>query len=657
MNNRKSYAATTTFLLLFLFLFSISGSAHAAALAWNSFLGGSGDDGGGFSFAVAVDAQGNSYVAGNSSATWGSTVRPFSASQDASVAKLADNGTLVWNTFLGGSGDDIATGIAVDADGNIFVAGYSTATWGSPLQSYTAGADIFVAKLDGASGALVWNTFLGGSGNDLVNRLAIDKTGNIYIIGTSDAAWGTPAIAYTASSDTFAAKLTSSGALTWNTFLGGSGDDLGFGIAVDASGNIFAAGVSNATWGSPLMAFSGSADGFVAMLDSSGDLTWNTFLGGSGIDYAQDIAADNSSSVYVTGYSTTTWGSPLQAYTAGTADGFVAKLSESGTLAWNTFFGGSGTDQGYGIAVDAGGNIFVAGISEATWGTPLQAYSTSPDAFAAQFAGNGTLVWNTFLGGSGTDWGSGITANSHGNLYTTGFSTATWGSPVRAFSAASDIFVAKIELPPPVQADNVTSDTLITGADISWTRGSGEKCVVFMKQTETGSASPDDNTPYAASTAFGSGTQIGSTGWFCVYNGTGTSVTVTGLTAETSYRVMVCEYNGSAGNEQYNRSDATGNQANITTLCQLNVIPKSLHKLLSIAEPIKVFVLIGSTDTVFDKTDTPAWDSTAIKPFLKLKIGTRVVLSVVFVNPFALTPGEVGVTISDCMGSIDVKAL
>ncbi len=95
-------------------------------------------------------------------------------------------------------------------------------------------------------------------------------------------------------------------------------------------------------------------------------------------------------------------------------------------------------------------------------------------------------------------------------------------------------------MPPPVQAtDIVVTNTEVTQADISWTRGSGEKCAVFMKQTDNGSAAPLD-ADLRANTAFGSGTQIGSTGWFCVYNGTGTSLTVTGLTAEVYYRVMVC---------------------------------------------------------------------------------------------------------------------
>ena len=415
-------------------------------------------------------------------------------------------------------------------------------------------------------------------------------------------------------------------------------------------------GSSNASWGSPVRSYTASSDALVAKLSDNGTLIWNTFLGSSGQDDGVTIAVNAAGSIFMAGYSAVTWGSPVRAYTAGD-DAFVAKLDSSGALTWNTFLGGSGGDSINGIAVDIGGNIFVTGQSDATWGTPLRAYTAGYDAIVAQLADNGTLVWNTFLGGSAYDIGMSIALSGNGNLYVTGESYATWGSPVRAYTADQDIFITKVLLPPFVQAtDTVFANTEVTQTDISWTRGRGEQCAVFMKQTDNGSAAPVDNSIYTANAAFGSGAQIGSTGWFCVYNGTETSVTVTGLTAESTYRVMVCEYSGPAGSEQYTKSDATGNPANIATLCQLNVIPKKLHKLLSIVEPVKVFVLIGSTDTVFEKTDTPTWDSTAIKPLPKLKISKRIVLSFVFVNPFTLTPGELGVTIGDCMGTIEVKA-
>ena len=168
--------------------------------------------------------------------------------------------TLVWNTFLGGglfTTNDDGRAIAVDASGNVYVGGHSSRSWGSPLRPYLGNTDAFVAKLD-ASGALVWNTFLGGSGADEGRGIAVDASGNVYVGGYSNATWGSPVQAHSGDGDAFAAKLDASGALVWNTFLGSSGDDWGLAIAVDASGNVYVGGYSFATWGIPLRPHSGS---------------------------------------------------------------------------------------------------------------------------------------------------------------------------------------------------------------------------------------------------------------------------------------------------------------------------------------------------------------------------------------------------------------
>jgi hypothetical protein len=130
--------------------------------------------------------------------------------------------------------------------------------------------------------------------------------------------------------------------LTWNTFLGDNagGEDHGFGIAVDGSGNVYVAGWSEYTWGAPVRAFSVTVDAFAAKLDSNGNLIWNTFLGGSGLDSARGIAVDGSGNVYVAGSSNATWGTPILGYTRA-RDAFVAKLSSNGNLIWNTFLGGT----------------------------------------------------------------------------------------------------------------------------------------------------------------------------------------------------------------------------------------------------------------------------------------------------------------------------
>jgi hypothetical protein len=153
---------------------------------------------------------------------------------------------------------------------------------------------------------------------------------------------------------------------TWTNFLGGDGLDSAEGVASGINGSTFVSGYSNQTWGSPIRSHSGDSDAFVSKLDASGYLSWNSFLGGSGLDRGYECIADGQGSVYVTGHSDTTWGSPLRGH-SGSDDAFIAKLASDGSLSWITFLGGSGRDRGYSLAIDGSGNIFVAGKSDSTW--------------------------------------------------------------------------------------------------------------------------------------------------------------------------------------------------------------------------------------------------------------------------------------------------
>jgi hypothetical protein len=352
-------------------------------LVWNTFLGGSGDDSG---IGIAVDESGNIYISGDSSSTWGSPIRAYTANgytTDGFVAKLNPSGSLIWNTFLGGTGYDSGNCVAVDGSGNVYIAGKSNAGWGKPVRAYTGNEDAFAAKLN-SSGELVWHVFLGEGGDEMANDIAVDPSGNSYVTGDSTDTWGSPVRAYALGSDAFVAKLDSSGALVWNTFLGGSADDFGHGIAF-RGGTVFAVGMSEAAWGSPLRAYSDKQDAFVAKLNSSGALVWNTFLGQSADDSGVDVAADRGGNIYVSGYSSATWGSPLNAFAGGVLDAFAAKLNNTGILITSTFLGGSGQDAGWGIAVDLNGNTYGTGESSATWGGPKRAFGGSYDAFVARF--------------------------------------------------------------------------------------------------------------------------------------------------------------------------------------------------------------------------------------------------------------------------------
>jgi hypothetical protein len=356
-------------------------------LSWNTFMGGGGWEEG---QAIAVDSNGNVYVAGQSPTTWGSPVNPYAGGIDAFVAKLNSSGVRLWNTFMGSSGNtfewednDFGYGVAVDSSGNVYVTGYSYATWGSPINSHAGVADVFVGKLN-SSGVRQWHTFLGSTENDNGLAIAVDLSGNIYVAGESYATWGTPVNSYAGDWDAFAAKLNSSGVRQWHTFMGSTDTDNGRAIAVDLSGNVYVAGESDSIWGTPVNAFAGDSDAFAAKLNSSGVRQWHTFMGGSLDDYGRAIAIDGSGNVYVAGGSAATWGSPDNPW-AGGYDAFAAKLNSIGVRQWNTFMGSISGDYGRAIARDGNGNIYVAGTGSATWGSPVNAYvGGGADVFAAK---------------------------------------------------------------------------------------------------------------------------------------------------------------------------------------------------------------------------------------------------------------------------------
>ncbi len=227
----------------------------------------------------------------------------------ASMGLMAQDISLLWNTFLGSSVTDLGEGIALDSSGNIYLTGYSGATWGSPVHAYSGGNDVFVACLN-SSGSLVWNTFLGSASNDYSSSITLDGSGNLYVTGYGYATWGTPVNAHSGSLDVIVACLGSSGSLIWNTFLGSDSAEYGIDITMGSSGNVYVTGYGTATWGSPVNAYSGDDDAFTACLNNSGSLIWNTFLGSASEDRGYGIALDNSENVYVTGPSLATWGSP-----------------------------------------------------------------------------------------------------------------------------------------------------------------------------------------------------------------------------------------------------------------------------------------------------------------------------------------------------------
>jgi Beta-propeller repeat len=184
----------------------------------------------------------------------------------------------------------------------------------------------------------------------------------------------------------------------WHTFYGSSDQDYGKGIAVDASGNIYVAGYSLATWGTPLNPHSGSSDIVVIKFNSSGVYQWNTFYGSASNDYGNGIAVDSSGNVYVTGESNASWGSPINPH-SGFDDIMVLKLNSSGVYQWNTFYGSASNDYGNSITFDTSGNVYVTGGSNATWGSPLSPHSGLDDIMVLKLNNSGVYQWNRYRRG------------------------------------------------------------------------------------------------------------------------------------------------------------------------------------------------------------------------------------------------------------------
>jgi hypothetical protein len=311
--------------------------------------------------------------------------------KDAFVAKLNPAGNiLIYSTYLGGGATDSGNSIAVDAAGNAYVAGGTYSLDFPALGAYQASnrgqQNAFITKLS-ASGSLMYSTYLGGSGNDSALSIAVDSAGAAFVTGGATST-NFPTVAPVqavsgGNQDAFIAKLSPSGnTLLYSTYLGGSGGSVGSfeagtGIAVDATGAAYVAGATNSinfpvtTGALQATNFGGGGDGFVAKLKPAGNaLVYATYLGGSSLDYASAIAIDFLGNAYIAGY-TASYDFlnlyALQPANAGPYDAFVTKLNPSGTgVVWSTYLGGSGSDAANALAVDSLGNVYVAGLTQSS---------------------------------------------------------------------------------------------------------------------------------------------------------------------------------------------------------------------------------------------------------------------------------------------------
>jgi len=389
-------------------------------------------------------------------------------------ATLVIDPNIVWGTYFGNEGNDIGSAITTDANGNVFIAGYTESTQGlataGAYQTSFAGAyDAFLAKFN-SNGERLWATYYGGNDLEFGFGVCLDGTGGVYMTGTTYSTSGIATSgAYqttvsTASTDHgFLARFNGSGKRIWSTYFAGNYSDESKGVAADDSGHVYITGYTGssqgiATKGAYQTSNAGYNNVFLAKFDSSGSIQWSTYYGSNSDDRGFAIAYDHhAGDIYIGGAASgpgaATSGAYQTSYSGGDWDGLLIKFSSAGKLKWATYFGDKGYDQGAAVTADGNGHVYFAGYTGstsgiATTGAYQTALSGSLDAFLAAFNADGTINWATYFGGADVDEASGIALDKASNIYLTGQTQsssglATKGAYQTSYGGGGDVFLSK----------------------------------------------------------------------------------------------------------------------------------------------------------------------------------------------------------------------
>jgi len=453
-------------------------------LVYSTYLGGNGNDAG---QGIAIDNTGSAYVTGETESVDFPLLNPIQALNggglfDVFVTKINPAGTaIVYSTYLGGSTEDIAWSITVDATGAAYLVGNTDSAdfpLLNPIQATLGGmSDSFITKINPAGSAIIYSTYLGGAGSEFGFEIALDNTGAAYLTGATDSAdfplmnpiqagfGGRGLGGGSFLGDAFVTKINPAGsALVYSTYIGGMDNDTGFGIAVDASGSAYVSGVTGSAdfpLQSPNQGLYGGgvADAFATKINPAGSaLVYSTYIGGSGEDAAFNIAIDASGNPYVAGDTDSVdfpLMSPIQSSNGGAFDVFITKLNSLGSAyIYSTYIGGASNDAANSILIDGSGAAYLTGLTLSTnfpLVAPIQATHGGGiwDVFVLKVNPAGSaIVYSTYLGGSGTDQSRGLAVDSLGAVYVAGLTSSTdfptMGPMQPANGGVVDAFITKI---------------------------------------------------------------------------------------------------------------------------------------------------------------------------------------------------------------------
>jgi len=375
-----------------------------------------------YGYGVAADSSGNVLMTGYSRGNFAGTNQ---GGLDAVVGKYDANGNPIWTRQLGSAGNDWGRAVAVDASGNVFVAGQTTGNLGAGTNSGLN--DAFLAKYN-ASGTLLWTKLIGTPGDDIANAVAVDSTGNVIVGGSTTGSLG---FTNQGGIDAWINKYDTNGVFVYSRQLGTAGDDVAYGIAVDGSGNAYLAG--STTGNMPGGSNAGLNDVFLAQYTSAGGRAWVSQWGTSGDDIASAAAVDPSGNIFLSGSSTGAFGGT----NAGGLDAWVKKVGSNGVQIWTRQLGTAGDEDAFGVATDGAGNVYISGD---TTGALAGASNGGPyDMYAAKYDTSGTQVWVRQLGGSLNEVSKAV-CTAPGAAYIVG---GTFGSLGGANLGGKDIVIAR----------------------------------------------------------------------------------------------------------------------------------------------------------------------------------------------------------------------
>lgn len=511
------------------------------ARVWGTYYGGSTDD---RVTGCSASSLNEVYISGFTDQVFGTGIATSGAHQsspaggafDAFLAKFNSAGARQWGTFYGGTGNDRGNSCSVDPSGNIILTGITTTSSGTLIASpgafqttLSGGSDAFVVKFN-SSGVRIWGTYFGSNAataSEAANSCATDALGNIYIVGVT---WGlgsgisTPGTYQTSysgsgTSETFLAKFDPNGNRVWGTYYGTSLNEDAYDCCADAAGNVYMVGYTAQTFTTSVLASigahqtsigGGTADGFLAKFDNTGNRVWGTYYGGSQSDYIYSCELNSSGEIYVAGLTQSTssisTAGTHQFTNSGSGDGFLVKFNGSGARQWGTYYGGTGIDDVKGLSVDIAGNIFIAGNTSSN-GTSIASGNVHQlsnnggtyDAYLVKINSSGIRQWGTFYGGSANETLNGCCVDASGNLYISGITTSTTGISQLGHQnnhagGGNDGFLTKFSDCPDLNLFVTSNSPICTGAALNFS----------TTTTYTGSINYNWNGPYGFSSTLAS---------------------------------------------------------------------------------------------------------------------------------------------------------